>query len=366
MKYRLVVCLLSTLSIGVALPTGTAAQTHAYRQTNLASDVPNVADYFNQNLKNSWGVAFQPGEAFFIANNKSGTATTHFATGTSLAPSGFAVPNVPGTGPGTPTGIVADPNSLFGGRNFRAPFILVTEDGGIFEWGPDVNGDILTHATLLANDSLHGAVYKGVVILNSLLTAPAVGVTDFHGGSIAAFLPSFDRVALPGSFTDPSLPAGYAPFGIQTVGKQVFVTYAVQDADQRNPVVGDGNGIVSIFDMDGNFDRRFATGGSLNAPWGIAKAPANFGSFSNAILVGNVGDGTISAFDPSTGNLLGRMEDGDGNVIVISNLHALTFRDDGFGDPNTLYFTAGIADTTDGLFGTLTPGLVSITTVSGR
>jgi hypothetical protein len=122
--------------------------------------------------------------------------------------------------------------------------------------------------------------------------------------------------------------------------------------------------LEGIFDTNGNFDRRFATGGSLNAPWGIAKAPANFGSFSNDILVGNVGDGTISAFDPSTGNLLGRMEDGDGNVIVISNLHALTFRDDGFGDPNTLYFTAGIADTTDGLFGTLTPGLVSITTVS--
>jgi len=138
--------------------------------------------------------------------------------------------------------------------------------------------------------------------------------TDFHGGFIETFLPAFVPVALPGSFSDPNLPSGYAPFGIQVVGRQVFVTYALPDALKHDPVVGAGNGIVNIFDMDGNFVKRFATGGALNAPRGIAQASTNFGPFSNDILIGNVGDGTISAFDPASGRFVGPLLDGNGNA----------------------------------------------------
>jgi hypothetical protein len=151
---------------------------------------------------------------------------------------------------------------------------------------------------------------------------------------------------------------------MQVIGNQVFVTYAVQDAGKQNPVVGAGNGIVSVFDEAGNFVKRFATAGALNAPWGVAKASANFGPFSNDILIGNTGDGTINAYDSVTGNYVGQLKDGDGNVLVFDGLHALVFGSQGLGDSNTLYLTAGIAARQDGLFASITPGLTSTTRVT--
>jgi len=339
------------------------AQTIAYRQANLSSNLPNVADHVVSGLVNPWGIAFLPGQPFFIADNKTGRVTSHDATGLFAAPGGFIL-DVAGTGFQTPTGIVADQNSSFGDPSIVQPFISVTEQGSIFTWGPDARGDIPTAATLVVNNASTGAVYKGVAILNSSLTAPALAVTDFHNGFIDTFLPGFAQVALPGSFTDSALPAGFAPFGIQVIGRQVFVTYALQDPLKQNPIFGTGNGIVNVFDMDGNFVRRFATGGALNAPWGITQAGANFGPFSNDILISNLGDGTINAFDPATGRFLGEIDDGDGNIISNTDVHALTFRPDGFGDPNTLYFSAGINNQQDGLFGAITIGFTSITRVS--
>jgi uncharacterized protein (TIGR03118 family) len=340
------------------------AQTVAYRQTNLASNLANVASSISQDLVDPWGMAFLSGQAFFIADNKVGRVTSYDAKGSGVGPGGFTTPNAAGTGFDTPTGIVADQNSFFGGPSLVKPFILVTDQGRVFTWGPDARGDLPAEATLVVNNGANGAVYKGVAILNSSLTAPALAVTDFHGGFIETFLPGFAPVALPGSFTDPNLPLGYAPFGIQVIGREVFVTYAVQDAAKRDPIVGPGNGIVSIFDMDGNFVRRFATGGALNAPWGIAQASANFGPFSNDILIGNIGDGTVSAFDPGSGRFVGKLTDGDGNDITEVGLHALVLRSDGFGDSNTLYFTSEFSNERDGLFGAITTGLVSAVTVS--
>ena len=189
-------------------------------------------------------------------------------------------------------------------------------------------------------------------------------MTDFHGGFIETFLPGFSPVALPGSFVDPNLPTGYAPFGIQVIGKQVFVSYAVQDSAKHDPVSGSGNGIVNVFDMDGNFVRRFATGGSLNIPLAITQASANFGPFGNDILIGNTGDGKINAFDPASGNLVGTLTDGDGNDLVEIGLHGLTFRPDGFGDPNALYFTSQVTNDQSGQFGSITTGLRSSTKIS--
>jgi uncharacterized protein (TIGR03118 family) len=362
-KHRIVLHFCLFFLIGFLLSAANAtAQTIGYRQTNLASNLPNVADNITPGLVNPWGIAFLSDQPFFIADNKSGRVTAHNGTGLGVVPGSFIVPNAAGIGFDTPTGIVADQNSFFGSPSLIKPFILVTEEGTIFTWGPDAQGDIPQTATLVRSRS--AAVYKGVVILDSLLTASALAVTDFHGGFIETFLPGFASVALPGSFTDPNLPAGYAPFGIQVIGRQVFVSFAVQDAAQHDPVVGAGNGIVSIFDMDGNFVRRFATGGTLNAPWGITQASANFGPFSKDILIGNTGDGTISAFDPTSGQFVGQLLDGNGFALAEVGLHGLVFRADGFGDQNKLYFTSQFNNESDGLFGAITTGLVSLTSVA--
>jgi len=365
MKHKIALYFFSFILFGLLFTAANAtAQTIGYRQTNLASNLPNVAHNVTPGLVNPWGIAFLSDQPFFIADNKVGRVTVHDASGLGVGPGGFIVPNAIRTGFDTPTGIVADQYSFFGGLLLLKPFILVTDEGTVFTWGPDVQGNIPPAATLVVNHTSAGAVYKGVAILNSALTAPALAVTDFHGGFIETFLPGFSPVALPGSFTDPNLPAGYAPFGIQVIGQQVFVTYAVQDAAKRDPVVGAGNGIVSIFDMDGNFVRRFATAGALNAPWGVTQASANFGLFGNDILIGNVGDGTINAFDLATGNFVGKLKDGDGHVIANIGLHGLAYRSDGFGDPDKLYFTSQFNNEDDGLFGAITTGLVSMIRVS--
>jgi uncharacterized protein (TIGR03118 family) len=340
------------------------AQTVAYRQTNLTSNLPNVANNIFLELVNPWGIAFLPGQPFFVADNAVGRASSHDAAGAGVLPGGFTLPNADHTGFDTPTGIVADPNSSFGNSGLIKPFILVTDQGTVFTWGPDARGDLPSAATLVINSASTGAVYKGVAILNSSLTAPALAVTDFHGGFIDTFLPGFSPVALPGSFADPNLPLGYAPFGIQVIGRQVFVTYAVQDTAKRDPVFAAGKGIVDIFDLDGNFVRRFATGGSLNAPWGVTEASASFGPFSNDILIGNVGDGTISAFDSATGRFIGKLSDGDGRELTEIGLHGMAFRPDGFANANTLYFTSEVTSRRDGLFGAIATGLVSTTRVS--
>ena len=343
---------------GIVLATPkAAAQTVAYRQTNLASSVPNTANNLAPGLVNPWGIGFLSGQPFFVANNQSGRVTSHDATGLSVGFRSFTIPNATGTGFEHPTGIIADQNSSFGGPSLVQPLIVVTEEGSIFAWGPDARGDFLQQATLERRRA--SAVYKGVTILNSAVAQPTLAVTDFNGGFIDTFLPGFSGVALPGSFTDPNLPAGFAPFGIQVIGNQVFVTYALQDAAKHDPVPGAGNGVVSIFDVEGNFVKRFATGGALNAPWGIAKAGASFGPFSNDILIGNVGDGNINAFDPTSGQLVGVLVDGNGTDITEVGLHGLVFRADGFGDANTLYFTSELTNKNDGLLGAITSGLVS-------
>src|SRR6266403_1526695 len=365
MKHKIALYFFSFILFGLLFTAANAtAQTIGYRQTNLASNLPNVAHNVTPGLVNPWGIAFLSDQPFFIADNKVGRVTVHDASGLGVGPGGFIVPNAIRTGFDTPTGIVADQNSFFGGLLLLKPFILVTDEGTVFTWGPDVQGNIPPAATLVVNHTSAGAVYKGVAILNSSLTAPALAVTDFHGGFIETFLPGFSPVALPGSFTDPNLPTGFAPFGIQVIGRQVFVTYAVQDAAKHDPVVAAGNGIVSIFDMDGNFVRRFATAGALNAPWGVTQASGNFGPFSNNILIGNAGDGNINAFDLATGNFVGKLKDGDGHVVAEIALHGLAFRSDGFGDPNTLYFNSEFSNEQDGLFGAITTGLVSLTRVS--
>jgi len=340
---------------------GAATSTHisatgGFQQINLIADTAGSAAHTDPLLLNPWGLAVQPGQSFWAANNNRGSAKVFDPSGNPVAPSVIGIPVPSGaTAPSTPTGVVFNPIAGdFLVRGTPAQFLFATEDGTVSTWAT-INGTSPTNALLAVDDSASGAVYKGLAILTPQCCREYLALANFHAGFIATYDVSFNLLGTPGSFKDSNLPVGYAPFNIQQIGTNVFVSYAVQDAAGTNPVVGPGNGIVDVFDQQGNFIRRFASNGSLNAPWGIAQASPNFGRFSNDILIGNFGDGTINAFDPASGNFLGQLQDSSGKVIRNPGLWALVFRVDGVGSPDTLYFTAGSSGENHGLFGTISP-----------
>ncbi len=345
------VCFLGIISAG-----GVAAQTTAYQQTNLVSDIAGTAEHTDRALLNPWGIAFKPGGPFWIANNGSGFSTVYDASGAIQLPIavGIPAPNVQSLS--TPTGVIYNPfvdAGDFPVDGVASKFLFATEDGTVSGWYVDARGDFPVSAVTAIDHSNAGAVYKSLAILAPPCCREFLAVANFHSGLIEPYTVNFAALAPPGSFTDPQLPAGYAPFGMQVIGNQLFVTYALQDDAKHDPVTGAGNGVVNIFDLEGNFVRRFASNGPLNAPWGVTQASANFGSFSNAILIGNFGDGHINAFDPDSGAPLGPLADFTGNPISNSGLWGLTFGGGGTGASDTLYFTAGIGGETHGLFGTI-------------
>ena len=328
-----------------ALGTASAQQT-GYTQTNLTANAAGVANHTDAQLSNPWGISFIPGDAFWIANNNGGTSTTYDAAGVKQAiTAGIPVASTNPCPTGCPTGTVANTNATdFGG----ATFIFDTEDGIIASWNGTLN------AVTKVDNSPANAVYKGLALVtnpqgNFLLAA------NFRSGKIDVFDHNFQPATLGGgTFTDPNLPAGFAPHGVRVVGPSVFVAYAMQDAAKHDPTLGAGLGIVSVFTNVGGFVQRFATGGTLNAPWGMVRTSGSFGDFSDKLLVGNFGDGEISAFD-ANGNFLGQVKNGNGQVIATPGLWDMVFGAGGTGDPNTLYFTAGGSSQTSGLFATLVP-----------
>jgi uncharacterized protein (TIGR03118 family) len=343
-------CLLLGLFTMIGSPSILLAQQSGYKQTNLTANVAGVANHTDSQLSNPWGISFLPGNPFWIANNNGGTSTLYDAQGKKqqlvvTIPSASANP----CSPGCPTGTVANSSPDFNG----GAFIFDTEDGIIANWTG------ANSAVVAFDNSANGAVYKGLALLkgssgNFLLAA------NFNSGKIDVFDRNFNRASLPGSLTDPNLPAGFAPHGVHIINNEVYVAYAMQDGAKHDPVPGAGSGVVDIFDMNGNFVKTFVSGGQLNAPWGVVATPAAFGMFSNAILVGNFGDGTIDAFD-STGRFLGQVTDSANKPIVNPGLWDMVFGAGGTGDPNTLYFTAGGSTQTSGLFATLVPGSVVTT-----
>ena len=326
-----------------AAPLARAQNT--YTQTNLTANAAGVANNTDAQLSNPWGISFLPGDVFWIANNNGGTSTTYDAQGVKQSiTTGIPVAANNPCNPGCPTGTVANSSTDFGG----ASFMFDTEDGILASWNGTLN------AVTKVDNSASGAVYKGLALVanaqgNFLLAA------NFHSGAIDVFDKNFAPATLSGgTFTDPNLPAGYAPHGVHVINNVVFVAYAVQDGAKHDPVLGAGMGLVDLFQTDGKFLKRGMTGGTLNAPWGVVQASANFGQFSNDVLVGNFGDGTISAFDTS-GNFLDQVKNGGGQLIATPGLWDLVFGAGGTGDPNTLYFTAGGSSQTSGLFATLVP-----------
>jgi uncharacterized protein (TIGR03118 family) len=235
----------------------------------------------------------------------------------------------------------------------KALFLFDGEDGIVRGW----NGAQGTTAIVVANRSSDGAIYKGLAIADTA-AGPRLYAADFHNARVDVFNGSFGLV--PGGFVDPALPAGYAPFNVQTIGDRVFVAYAKQDEDAEDEVAGQGTGFVAAYDLAGNLLERVAQHGQLNAPWGLALAPNGFGRFAGDLLVGNFGDGQINAYEELPNGRFahrGELRGSDGKPLAIDGLWALRFGNGGNAGPtDTLFFTAGPDEESHGLFGSITAG----------
>ena len=321
-----------------------AAEGNSYTVTPLVSDVPGAAPVIDPNLVNAWGLTASSTSPFWVADNGTSVSTLYNGAGVKQA-----LTVTVGTDSG-PTGTVFNTlgsgfNVTNGTQSGSARFIFDGEDGVLLGWNPAVDA---TNA-LVAGMGDPGAIFKGLAIADGKLFA-----SDFHNDEVAVFDSNWNIVD---RFTDTGLPSGYAPFGIQTIGGHVFVTFAKQDADAEDEVAGQGRGFVDEFDTSGNLVARVAQHGQLNAPWGLALAPSDFGRFSNDLLVGNFGDGQINAYALGANGQYthkGELRE-NGHQITIDGLWALEFGNGANAGPtNTLFFTAGPNDESHGLFGKIT------------
>jgi uncharacterized protein (TIGR03118 family) len=371
----------AVIVLAAGLTTGHAAEDDAYVVTPLVSNLAGAAPNVDRVLQNAWGIAFSPAASpFWINDNATGCATLYDGKGTKVAlqvsiplpgnviPASACHPllpnNPPNPAPAAPTGMVWNPSTAFlvPGTTIPAAFIFATENGTISAWAGGLNPP--TNAVIAVDNSsspsaANGAVYKGLVFgVNA--KGGFLFATNFRSGRIDVFGPNggtnglFTRATTDGGFIDPKIPAGYAPFGIANINGDLFVTYAQQNAEKHDDVAGNGHGFVDVFDTDGHLLRRFASRGTLNSPWGVTRASFAFGRFSGKILIGNFGDGRINVFDDD-GKLLDQLEDRFGNPLTIDGLWALTLGGGRNSDSDTLYFTAGPNEETNGLFGTITP-----------
>ena len=329
-----------------------ASSSKTYTVHNLVSDGFVPADHTDADLVNGWGIAASPTSPTWVADNGTGKSTIYDGNGTKLGLVVTIPPPPSGTPPSAPTGMVASTGNDFvvtkGTVSGASRFIWATENGTIAGWSPAVDA---TNAIIAVDNSASGAIYKGLA-LSGTGAGRFLYATDFHHNRVAVFDGSFHPVTTAGGFVDPKLPNHYAPFGIQNILGNLYVTYAKQDDDAEDDVKGEGFGFVSVFDANGNFIRRFASRGTLNAPWGVALAPADFGKFSNALLVGNFGDGRINAYDLASREFLGQLKKGPGDFVEIDGLWGIAFGN-GVASQRTnwLFFAAGPGDEAHGLYG---------------
>lgn len=346
--------LVTPLALALLLAIAPASAASLFKQRNLVSDGGVPAAHIDHNLVNSWGLAFNPYGFAWVADADGMVSTLYDGNGImqSLV---VQIPTATMSIGGNPTGIVFNGSDGFvvskAGLSGPSRFLFATEQGVIAAWAPNVD---LTHAIRKINHSASATNYKGLALSGGghgqLLYA-----ADFHHARVDVFDSQFHPVTLPtGAFHDPGIPAGFAPFGIQSIGGDIYVTYARQDADREDEVAGPGLGYVDVYTPLGKLIRRIASRGSLNAPWGVALAPAGFGSYSNKLLIGNFGDGRINAFSPTAGLVLGPLHDQNGKVIRIDGLWGMQFGNGLENQPvNTLFFAAGPDDESHGLFGRL-------------
>jgi uncharacterized protein (TIGR03118 family) len=344
--------------VGIAAATMGAARVGPhiiYTQHNLVSDGFVPADFTDPNMVNAWGLVPNPTAFWWVANAETGTSTLYDGDGNIQS----LVVSIPSTGgPGTqgePTGIVFNPTTDFvitdGTNSGAAAFLFAGEDGVISGWSPAVPPPPPSKQAFIAVDSSpSGAIYKGLALAVTR-HGNRLYATDFHNGKVDAFDGQFNPI-FTGGFVDPTLPAGYAPFGIAFLNEKVYVTYAKQDAAGEDDVPGPGFGYINVFSATGKFVRRLVSQAELNAPWGLALAPADFTGFGNQLMVGNFGDGRINVYDPIDGRHRGLLKVADGTPIEIDGLWGLSFGNGGSAGPkNQLFFTAGPDDEAHGLFG---------------
>ncbi|HEY4362326.1 MAG TPA: TIGR03118 family protein [Bryobacteraceae bacterium] len=343
-----------------ALPT-VAATPNAYIQHNLVADTPGLADVTDPTLINPWGIAVSATSPFWVSDGGTGFATVYStsatATITQVTAVKVTIPHGAGSTDtfGVVTGELSNTSTAFLLANGnKASFIFATEDGTVSAWNTG------TVAQVKIDNSANGASYKGLA-LGGTSTAPQLYVANFSGAAVEVYDGNFAPVTLPaGAFTDSQIPAGYGPFNIVNINGKLYVAYAKQGTKKRFDAAGPGNGYVDIFDMSGTLVTRLVAGGTLNSPWGMAIAPANFGALSNMLLVGNFGNGRINAFDPATGASQGAVLDPSGSPITISGLWALQVGNGkSGGDTNAVYFAAGTGGELHGLFGSLQAAPVS-------
>jgi uncharacterized protein (TIGR03118 family) len=322
-----------------ALP-GSLRAANAYVVRNLTSDIPDLADHTDPNLKGAWGISESATSPFWISDAATGLSTLYNSTGSVISLVVTIPPSKSGAAQGTPTGTVWNGTQGFATTaGDPATFIFDTLDGTISGW----NGTVNKAAAIVAVDnSSSGAIYTGLAIgtsgSNTYLYA-----ANFFAGTIDVFDSNYKPFPLPNGFQDSKLPAGYAPFNIQSLGGNLYVAYALQNTGKNFSVSGAGDGYVDVYDTSGNLLHQLIAGGSLNAPWGLAIAPAGFGDFANDLLVGNFGDGTINVYNPTTGAYVATLNDVYGTPIVVPGLWALQAGNGGSGgDINAVYFTAGI------------------------
>jgi len=343
----------AALALFAAAIPGSLWASNAYIVRNLVSDIPDLGDYTDPHLIGAWGISESGSSPFWISDAGSGFSTLYSSSG-SVIPLVVTIPpskSTGTTGTGTPTGTVYNATTGFTiATGDAAAFIFDTLDGTISGWNHTVNA---SEAQVMVDNSATGAVYTGLAIgtngSNTYLYA-----ANISAGTIDVFDSTYSPVTLPNAFQDANLPAGYVPFNIQNLGGNLYVAYALQNTSKTFIAPDAGNGYVDVYSTAGTFMSRLVSGGQLNAPWGLAIAPANFGDYANDLLVGNFGDGAVNAFNPTTGAYIATLNNVDGTPIVIPNLWALQAGNGGSGgDANAVYFTAGIPGPDNGNHGLL-------------
>jgi uncharacterized protein (TIGR03118 family) len=332
-------------SVAQAAPHQPPAATGFFSVHAKVADTEGAAPVTDPDLKNPWGISQGPGGPIWVANNHTGTSTIYDRRTYDKQGLTVAIPGANGEPIGGPTGTVF---VQFGGSDFPvsngtstsgAYFLFVTEDGTISGWTPAVDS---THALVAVDDSAEGSAYFGAA-LGIHQGARRLFVADFANNQVSMYDPDFSEA---GAFTDPTVPAGYAPFNVQVLNNKGYVAYALRDPDTGDEVAGPGNGFIDVFQTSGAMVGRLVSNGELNAPWGMAIAPAGFGKYAGQLLVGNFGDGKINVYDKATGDYLGKLRDATGKAISIDGLWAIAP-----GAGQTLSFTAGTKDEKHGLLG---------------
>ncbi|HEY4278476.1 MAG TPA: TIGR03118 family protein [Conexibacter sp.] len=324
-----------------------------YAQRNLIADQAGAAETQDSNVINPWGLAFGPSTGpatqAWLANFGTNTSTL-YRGGVNGSP---VVRGRTFTVPGMPTGQVFNGGNGFNvtanGASGPAQFIFDTVTGTIDGWNTNVPSPRSTDAETVM--TVPGASFTGLAISQKY---DRLYAADFRNNKIDVFDGKWNQVNTPGQFIDPHLPAGYSPFGVEDVNGTIVVAYALLDPATGIDIPGAGHGVVDTFSESGRLEHRVTTGGTLNSPWGIAQAPKSFGAASGDLLIGNLGDGTINAFDPHNGRFQGQLADANGKPIAIEGLWALKFGNGNIGATNQLLFTAGPSQYAHGLFGELT------------